>query len=359
MKLDTVKQSNNDTIFNISREVFREKPVARQSFEEARNKISYTAFRELFQDTVQHAMEVPDMKLYKNYRLLAIDGSTLPLPKSQELSDVFGKSTPVAGSTYCRISFCADVLNQFLFDGEIAGYDVGERRLALRHLENVTCENALFLFDRGYWSAELIEKICNSGRKFLMRIPSNGVNAVTKSKESAGRFDLNGHRLRFYKFRLKSGEMEFLVTNLGSDQVSNTELETLYALRWGVETRYNEFKNQIKAMHFSGKSEQVVKQDFYAYLTVMNLIASAIYDAEELVSASREGKDLKYQYKVNKSSAINILKTRYLRAAVEADTQKQKRLFARLVADIAARVVPIRPNRHFERHIYTGKRRKA
>ena len=360
MKLNTVKQSNNDAVFNISRDVFEETPVARQSFEEARNNISHTAFKELFKDTVDAAEHVSDMKLYKGYRLLAIDGSTNSLPKSEELKRVFGKSTPVDGVTYCRISICTDVLNEFIFDGEIAGFDIGERKLALKHIENVTCENALFLFDRGYWAPQLIKNICDSKRKFLIRIAFNGVSAVTKASEPDGSFVFaRKYSLRFHSFILGSGETEFLVTNLDCDEVSNSELEALYALRWGVETRYNELKNQVGLIRFPGKSKLCVMQDFYAFLTVMNLIASAMYDADELVQKDRQKKVLKYSYKANKSAAINILMTRYLRAAVESDPQKKERMFLQLIEDISRLVIPIRPGRHFQRRICTNKRRVA
>jgi len=357
MKLDTIKQSNNTAIYNILKDVYDQQPVARQTFEEARNNISHTAFKEIFNDTVNNMLSVPDMNLFKGYRVIAIDGSTNALPKSKELKEVFGKSTPVEGEIYCRISICADVLNEFIIEGEIAGFDVGERKLAQKHIEKINCENPLFLGDRGYWSPEIIRNICGNGKKFLFRIASNGVSAVTKSEESDGVFEYKGDILRFHKFKLKNGEIEYLVTNLDNNEITNSELEELYALRWGVETRYNELKNQVGLMRFSGKSELVVLQDFYASLTVMNYIASAIYDANKLVFDKRKDKSLKHKYKANKTSAINILKIRYLKAALESDPQKKNRLFKQLAEDIARTVVPIRPGRHFQRRIYTGKKR--
>jgi len=350
VKLDTVKQSNNAAIYNTLRGVFDETPVSRQAFEQARKNLSYTAFEELFSDTAQEALELQDLKLFKGvYRLLGIDGSLVALPKSEELAVAFGKSTPVEGETFCRISFCADLLNEFVLGGEISGFDTGERELAQKHLDKVPCPNGLFLFDRGYWSPELIPGICRSGRKFLIRIPSNGIHAVTQSKEPSGTFKYRGYPLRYYVFQLKSGEMEYLVTNLCADEVPDEALPDLYALRWGVETRYREFKNELKFIQFSGKSELFVRQDFYAYLTVMNLIAAAMYDADEIVQQQR--KDSKYQHKPSKAAAMNILKLRYLRATVEKNPQKKSFMFSQLIEDIARFTVPIRPGRHFPRNM--------
>ena len=317
-RLDTVKQSNAIASYNMMRSVFEETPVSRQSFEEARKNIEYTAFAELFRDTVQGVLEEQETKLYKDrYRLLGVDGSLVLLPQSAELKEVYGKTTPAEGQTFCRLSICADLLNDFIFDGEIASFGTGERALAMRHLGTVTCENALFVFDRGYWSEDLVRSICKSGRKLLIRIPSDCVRAVTQSGTASGNFVYKGIKLRYYKFPLVSGEMEYLVTNLSVEEVSDSELKELYALRWGVETRYNELKNTIGAMRFSGRTELIVKQDFFAYLTVMNLIAAAVYDADALLQEQRKGKSQKCEHKPNKSVATNILKTRYLRASMD------------------------------------------
>jgi hypothetical protein len=352
MKLDTVKQSNNDAVYNIMRDVFDEQPVKRQSFEEARDKISHTAFMELFHDSANAFFDMPDAKLYKGYRIFAIDGSTSALPKSEELKKSFGASTPVEGTVYCRISICADVLNESIMEGEIAGYEVGERILAQKHIEKISCKNALYLFDRGYWSKELIGNICNAGKKFLIRVQSNHAPIGCIS----GNFMLdNKHSLRYHKFTLKNGKTEHLVTNIGMDEMTNQELEKLYSLRWGVETRFNELKNQLGFMRFSGKSKLVVMQDFYAFLTVMNFIACAIHDADEIACEKRKDKELKHEYKIDKSSAINILKVRFLRAVIESNPRKKRMMFRQLTEDIAERVVPIRPGRHFKRRVYTGK----
>jgi len=354
MKLDTQKQSNNNAVYNVSMDVFNEKPTSRQSFEQARNNISHTAFKELFEDTVKSMTNLPNTKLYKGYRLLGVDGTTNSLAKSDELKDVFGKSTPVEGSIYCRISFCADLLNEFILDGRIAGYDTGERALAMEHLENIDCPNGLFICDRGYWSKIIIEKLCADNRRFLFRVQSNHAPSICEGNSF---IYMDKYSLRYHKFTLESGETEHLVTNLESSEITDCELEELYALRWGIETRINEFKNQIGFIRYSGKSELTVLQDFYASLTVMNLICAAIYDANCIVQEQRKDKEMEYRYKPNKTSAINILKNRYLRAALEQDERKKELMFSMLIKDISKSVIPIRPGRHFPRRIFTGKHR--
>ena len=359
MRLDTIKESDTIAAYNTMRNVFEETPVTRQAFEEARNNISHTAFEELLQDTAQGLLDVTRPRLYKGrYRPMGIDGSLVMLPKSEMLKAAFGKSTPAKGEIFCRISVCAELLNDFIVDGDIAGFDTGEREMAQAHIRNVTCPEALFIFDRGYWSPELLQSIEDGGRKFLVRLASNGISAVTKAEKASGSFEHKGMRLRFHTFRLSSGEMEYLVTNLSEEEATDAELKELYALRWGVETRYNELKNKLEFIRFSGKSELIVKQDFFAYLTVMNLIAAAVHDANEIAQQKKKEAIQQYDYKPNKTVAINILKTRYLRATLESDPQKKSQMFSVLLEDIARFTVPVRPDRHFPRQMRRDRQRR-
>ena len=73
---------------------------AQQSFSEARQKIRYQAFKEIFQQTVSMGLSASDAKTFRGYRLLAIDGSTIPLKKSDELREYFAKTSPVPNDVY-------------------------------------------------------------------------------------------------------------------------------------------------------------------------------------------------------------------------------------------------------------------
>ena len=42
-------------------------------------------------------------------------------------------------------------------------------------------------------------------------------------------------------------------------------------MRWGVEESYKSFKKTLHIEHFTGKSAQSVKQDFYARVFMLNM----------------------------------------------------------------------------------------
>jgi len=62
----------------------------KQSFSEARQKLSSKAFSILNDEFVQRFYEYNDFKKYKDYRLLAVDGSCMEVPNSEELRKYYG-----------------------------------------------------------------------------------------------------------------------------------------------------------------------------------------------------------------------------------------------------------------------------
>ena len=123
-----------------------------QSFSEARQKIHYQAFEEIFRQGVNLGLSACDGKTFRGYRLLAIDGSTIPLKKSDELRDYFAQTTPVPNEIYARVSCVYDVLNQMLLDAQLAPFHDGERLLASNSIEKVEeflNGKRIYLLDRG------------------------------------------------------------------------------------------------------------------------------------------------------------------------------------------------------------------
>jgi hypothetical protein len=293
----------------------------------------------------------------------AVDGTTALLPKSEELTEKYGSTSPVEGKTYARISMLTDVLNGIVLDGEIAGFSTGERKLAMKHVEKEIDSNLLYLYDRGYWSPNLVSAICDREQKFLMRIASNAIPAITNSTEMSGShkvfFDKKEYVLRYYKCELSSGEMEYLVTNLDNEEVPDSELIELYHLRWGIETKYNELKNRLQFEGFSGKSVSVVEQDFYASLIVMNMTGFAIAAANIQVQKARESKNNKHTYKPNGNMAAGILKNRFIKAILEDDSALQAKMIDKLISDISRFVIPIKPGRHNPRSTKNTKHRRT
>jgi hypothetical protein len=149
----------------------------KQSFSEARQKLSSEAFTFLNDELVHAFYEDGDYKTYQGFRLLAIDGSVMELPNTTETQAVYGYTT-----TY-KVGFCIaralsshlnDLENKLVISTCIGRYDDNERDMAKRIVEHLlsletTPFRNLILFDRGYPSADFMLYLQEKGIFYLMR----------------------------------------------------------------------------------------------------------------------------------------------------------------------------------------------
>ena len=72
---------------------------------------------------------------------------------------------------------------------------------------------------------------------------------------------LNGMRVRVVKFILPSGQTETLITDLFD--MPESRFQELYFLRWGLEEKYDVVKNKLELPNFTGRTVNVLYQDFW------------------------------------------------------------------------------------------------
>ncbi len=309
-----------------------EETPSRQAFTKAREKISYTAFKDFFDKSCELAREGDDARAYKGYRLYALDGTSFFVGDmdNEGLREYFGKSTTVAGKAMCRLGGIVDVLNDCILSAVVSRYEVGERALAIRQIEELSnAKDALFLFDRGYWSPELVRTVMKNGQKFIMRLASSAGKAIAKDEHG------KAFTLRRYSFALPSGEIETLLTNLSAEEMSDEEVARLYAMRWGIETKYLELKDRLQIENFSGKSANTVLQDIYATLYISNLVAFLCFEADELIQERTATKNNKYNQKANRSVCIAALRERFVHICLLPTHILRAVMLHRLVKDIS------------------------
>jgi hypothetical protein len=347
----------------------------KSAFVQCRKKIKPEVFKYLSDSLIEEFYTDNDesIKLWNGFRLLAVDGSRLNLPDTQELAKIYGrtKNQSETGVVQARISVLYDVLNKFAIDGCLSPLSTGESVLALNHLAFAKNED-LIIYDRGYPSFNLIYEHFEKGIDFLIRVKADFSNITREFYKSGLYSDIvqikpgkntklsdksyskeTSKAVRLVKIELPSGEVEILITSLlDSAKYPDSIFKYLYFLRWGVETFYDELKNKIKAEHFSGYSGHSILQDFYAALFVSNvqsLIVGEIND--ELAEKFTKNK---YQYKVNNNLSYGFLKDRIITLffsdkEMEIIVSELKKLFKK-------HTIPIRPNRKYERN--TDKYRK-
>lgn len=327
--------------------------MTQQSYSEAREKLSYAAFRHLFAYGVEVIYE-GYYDTWNGYRLSAVDGSKMQLPDDMELRLHYGSMGSDYSAATAQASALYDVLNNVLIDVRIAPLRIGERTLAKRHIKAL-CSTSSFgkeciLYDRGYASFEFVEMHIGHGVSFVMRV-KRGFNKdidALKWGDNEVVLRMKGHEdinVRVIKFGLSSGEEETLITDIADKSLSTEDFKKLYFMRWSIETKFDEIKNKLQVENFSGWTNKVIIQDFYVTMFLANAKSVAQWEAQATVDKEREGKDNKYDYHVNANNAVGVLKDRFVRAMLENNPRKRSKEVQRILLLLTKKPAPTRPER--------------
>ena len=107
--------------------------VTASAFCQARQKVKHSAFIELNSELGAYFYKISDIRTWYGYNLLAIDGSTVKVPRQKEVVDYFGAIHPQNGEPrpLARVSQLYDVMNKFTVDASICPYCVGGARIGV------------------------------------------------------------------------------------------------------------------------------------------------------------------------------------------------------------------------------------
>jgi hypothetical protein len=335
------------------------KPVTmkQQSFSEARTKIKIEAFIILYKLTVE-VMTERCRKKWHNYRVYAIDGSKIALPSDKKLLKYYGGHGRNAASPTAQGSIIYDVMNDIVADALISPMAADERILAKAHIDSIKNyapdEKKLIIFDRGYPSFELIEKLESEGLYYLMRVRDKFNLEIDAQTKTDGYVFLKKNskqiQVRVIKLKLDSGETETLITNITDKRLGRNAFKKLYFMRWPVETKYDIVKNKLQLENFTSRTAEGIEQDFYSAMYLTNVAAASAIDAQFEIDEDRKDKNNKYEYKANTNELIGILKDHFILALTYDEPSKQEAAIKRIIDEIKGSVIPKRMNRSITRN---------
>ncbi len=347
----------------------------KSAFTQYRQKIKPEVFKALSASLVDEFYTDNDdnIKLWRGFRLLAVDGSRLTLPNTKTLELDFGVSTNQSDVKVVqgRMSVLYDVLNCIVIDGILAPLAKSENHLALEHLKHAS-EGDLILYDRGYPSFEMIYEHQKLGIDFLFRVQTNFNNQVRAFLSSPDQEQIaniypgknikfsdkeftkdSSISVRYNKVVLEDGTIEVLISSLLDVEKYNASLfKKLYFERWKIETFYDELKNKLKMGHFSGYSPQSIYQDFYSTLFVSNIQSLLIREINDELKQKKD--QTRYLYKVNANISYGILKDRIIE--IFLSDKEMGKITSEIKELLKRHLIPERPNRNFARN--TDKYRK-
>jgi len=339
------------------------------AFIQARSKIKHDAFKSLF-DIFNKKSQIT--KTYKGFRLLAIDGSVLPIDNTIPDVDTtmikFNQTDKTYSAFHLNASY--DLLECTYDDLIIQGQaKMDENGAFCQLVDRYKGKKAIFIGDRYYESLNGFEHVAHSGNKYLIRVKD--IHSKTSMTKSFGpfpddEFDMEVSRLltrkqtkeikshpeiykwmnrkqkfdyyeenyefhtRVVRFKITDNTYECIMTNLDKDEFTIEEIKELYHRRWGVETSFRELKYAIGLSALHSKKRELIKQEIYARVLLYNF-------SQRIVQKIKiDKKKRKYTYQVNFTRAFHLVRE-FLR--------KKSGNPLNIESLIAKEILPIRPNR--------------
>jgi hypothetical protein len=367
------------------------KDVSKQAFSQARRKLSPMVFVLLNRKLITEFYSNNTFKTFRGFRLLAVDGSTLRLPKSEELRSEFGVYPKDGDISLIRTSVLYDVLNNLTLHATLTPYYGGsEKEMAIEHFEELSlldCETKgndckdLLIFDRGYPSHFLMFFLRSKGKHFLVRAYESSISEVNDAVKSGvhdaivditlttrklyRKPDFDKHlptlenkiiRVRVLTFELSSGQKEILITSLiDQNEFTYDDIFQVYAKRWNIEEHYKFCKCIAEIENFSGQSKIAMEQDFHGAIFACNIAALLAQEVQEELELAAANKKNKFKYKVNRNILIGAIKNEILEVLL--GDQDLVAYCEKLKERIKRGAVPIKPDRSNPRHAPYRKQR--
>ena len=359
----------------------KHKSISNSAYNQARMKIKPELFKHFIHALNKQFYTDNDERvvLWNNFRLLACDGSTIILPITKELAKKHAHAVNqnTTDVLLARTSILYDLENELVLDGTLVPFSTGERELAVSQIKGLEKSGyqELILLDRGYPSFDLMYQLNKIKVSYVMRI-KHSFSAVTKEFMESDLIDLQTEikpgknvsllrklytrqqsiKVRLIKVLLNTGEIELLITSLTDETLfANTVFKELYCKRWGIETVYDKLKNKLQIENFTGYSEVSILQDFYCTLFLSNIQSLLVNEANQELK-NKQISNKKYEYKINANLSIGFIKTRLVELFLEES--KTQNILLELEKLFIKNVIPIRPNRSFERNTFKYRTRK-
>lgn len=259
-------------------------------------------------------------RLYRGYRLLAMDGSDVQIPTNPEDTEsYFPGSRGQKPFNVTKIGALYDLMNHTYVDAIVKGKAVAnENKLLVEMLKRSETKSPVILIaDRNFECWDTLAQLQEKGWHYLIRVKEHkgfisGLDvpdteefdlpvelSLTRRQSKEARellknrnqyryiptsvrcdpLDESGDpfytlRFRLVRIKLPNGKVEVLVTDLNQKDFPPGELKRLYDMRWGIETSFRELKYTVGLLHFHGKKATFIRQEIFARLILYNFTES-------------------------------------------------------------------------------------
>ena len=360
--------------------------ISKPGYLKQRMKLNPAALEKLFKFHNKNFYSDPETEKYtlNGYLVLAADGSSVNIPTTPETLTRYGRALRRNEKTGAQMGIAGlyDVLNRMVVELSCHRSKFNEMAAAeaqIMKVRETIGEDIPFMvvMDRGYPSIPAIMRMIDAEIKFVIRLSSIDFKreqlGMESDDEDTDVLLTPGRRSRYkgtkyeelmtsrdsFPLRMvrvwldaprKNGEesYEILATNLSRDEFPVECFREIYHMRWRIETAFQVLKDRLQLENFTGTKPVLLEQDVYSTVYVSNVCEDVARDIEH-EQAERLKNDYKHRMAVNRSLCIGILKNDLIYILLEKDPRVKEELFHRMYNEISENIVPVRPDRHYER----------
>jgi hypothetical protein len=267
-----------------------DKTITKTSFIKKKNNIDPKYFLEINNSIIDYIY-----KKIKNPRIIGVDGSFLNLHKN---FNEYGYEYASDNKNYCKaiISCIYDIENKIPINYYL--FKQRNERDAFKQQIKYLRKGDIVIFDRGYFSYDIIDILNNKGINYIFRLKNN-------KKEVT---HLINNNLKEYIFKYKNidnkvvhyniddlSEDYYLYTNLIHKSID--ELKDLYWKRWCIETHFKESKYNLALNNINLKTDISLQQEIYIHNLIFILYYFFNFENTCII---------KNKYKLNNKTGIKI-----------------------------------------------------
>ena len=264
--------------------------ISKTAFINKRNSIPNEYFLDINNSFIDYIY-----KDNKNPRIFGVDGSFINLFKN---FNKYEFSYASSNENYCQgIISCLDDINNKI---PVNYYLIKTRneREAFRNQIKYLRNGDTVIFDRGYYSYDLVEKLEIIDVNYIFRLKSNKKEVQYMKNNNIVDYTFINKNIknRIINYRIDNSEDEYyLLTNLSC---SIDELKDLYWKRWQVEIHFKESKYNLSLKTINLKTENSLLQEIYIHNLIFILYYYFKFDIDNPL--------LKSKYKINNKTGIKI-----------------------------------------------------
>ena len=268
--------------------------LARSGVTEARKRLGADPVEWLFRKTGQQwGCERYSEDDWQGLQVLAVDGALFRTPDTPELRAHFGSgntSTPrQTPFPMLRLVALMNVRSHVLLDAQISPYRRGEIPLA-GGFNDVIPDTSVTLFDKGFWSADLLLSLQNSGHHRHWLIPARK-GLVSEEIQKYGKNDRllrmkvspqarkrNPALPEYWCVRevsyLRKGKHKTVFTSLPAHQYRAEAIAELYQERWEIELGFRDIKSSMQnnTITLRSRKTELIYQEVWGMLLTYNII---------------------------------------------------------------------------------------